>query len=222
MDKVVLSEDDFSKMHEWRNAHQELRLNINELPLKAFELVCDGFRCKYIQDGGTLTAYPCVNNIRVCKIEAFLVNPFAKLLEANEKRVMFSPMIKNKTALAPLKKDAEEEYDLFCRMTVNYYTLIMAYMAFGNNDRKSNYEFVTSSPTHHASSKRSKKRGKGITYIFQKRQYVSKGGHHASPSYEFSVRGHYRKYKSGKTVWIAEYLKGIGKHKNKTYKFGGI
>ena len=34
---------------------------------------------------------------------------------------------------------------------------------------------------------------------------------HKSPEGIFSVRGHFRKYKSGKIVWINEYLKGLNK-----------
>ena len=45
-------------------------------------------------------------------------------------------------------------------------------------------------------------------------------GSHASPKGTFTVRGHYRHYASGKVVWIAEYKKGTGKKKAKTYKIG--
>lgn len=34
---------------------------------------------------------------------------------------------------------------------------------------------------------------------------------HRSPEGVFSVRGHFRKYKSGKAIWIDEYLKGTDK-----------
>lgn len=34
--------------------------------------------------------------------------------------------------------------------------------------------------------------------------------HHRSPDGIFSVRGHFRKYKNGKVVWIDEYWKGTG------------
>ena len=36
---------------------------------------------------------------------------------------------------------------------------------------------------------------------------------HRSPEGVFGVRGHFRKYKSGKIIWIDEYLKGIDKEK---------
>lgn len=49
---------------------------------------------------------------------------------------------------------------------------------------------------------------------------VAPKGSHASPSCTFSVRGHYRHYKSGKTIWISEYEKGTGRNREKTYRIG--
>lgn len=62
------------------------------------------------------------------------------------------------------------------------------------------------------------------TYIIHsagKQLTVVPRGHHASPACSFTVRGHFRHYKSGKTVWIAEYRKGTGRSRGKTYKIGG-
>lgn len=62
------------------------------------------------------------------------------------------------------------------------------------------------------------------TYIIHsagKQLTVVPRGHHASPACSFTVRGHFRHYKSGKTVWIAEYRKGTGHSRGKTYKIGG-
>lgn len=44
--------------------------------------------------------------------------------------------------------------------------------------------------------------------------------HHRKPDHEFSVRGHYRHYKSGKVVWIPEHQRcvGKGKERDKIYK----
>lgn len=58
------------------------------------------------------------------------------------------------------------------------------------------------------------------TYILRRggvSLYVGRCGEHASPKGEFSVRGHYRHYKSGKIVWINEYRKGEGKRNGKKY-----
>lgn len=41
---------------------------------------------------------------------------------------------------------------------------------------------------------------------------------HKSPNGVFSVRGHFRKYKSGKVIWIDEYLKGTEKEKENNDK----
>lgn len=62
------------------------------------------------------------------------------------------------------------------------------------------------------------------TYIIRKVNgtlLAAPSGSHASPRGIFTVRGHYRHYKSGKVVWVAEYKKGTGKKKSKTYKVGG-
>lgn len=69
-----------------------------------------------------------------------------------------------------------------------------------------------------------KKQGKRTTYILRSINGTLSAvprGSHASPSGIFTVRGHYRHYKSGKVVWVAEYKKGTGKQKGKTYKIGG-
>ena len=64
-----------------------------------------------------------------------------------------------------------------------------------------------------------KKNKPRYTYIFNS-NYSSKykGGHHASPSYAFKVRGHYRHLKNGKRIWIREYTKGKGKPKERKYR----
>lgn len=41
--------------------------------------------------------------------------------------------------------------------------------------------------------------------------YAINSHNHRSPEGVFSVRGHFRKYKSGKIIWIDEYLKGVNK-----------
>ncbi len=46
---------------------------------------------------------------------------------------------------------------------------------------------------------------------FQNKIYAVPVNHHRSPEGVFEVRGHFRKYKSGKIVWIDSYLKGTDK-----------
>lgn len=100
----------------------------------------------------------------------------------------------------------------------------MALMAYGASETPAATE-VENEPKTHTGHKRSTRWNPvGTTYILHssgKRLSVAPKGHHASPSCSFTVRGHFRHYRSGKTVWIAEYRKGTGKEQSKTYKIGG-
>lgn len=44
---------------------------------------------------------------------------------------------------------------------------------------------------------------------YEEKIYALSTGSHRSPEGVFNVRGHFRKYKSGKIVWIDEYWKGL-------------
>lgn len=76
---------------------------------------------------------------------------------------------------------------------------------------------------------RKSKKGRKPAKTIYTRQYVLTGDFvdalpkaprsHAKPQHEFSVRGHYRRYKSGKTVWINQHTrcKGRGDPTGRTY-----
>lgn len=104
------------------------------------------------------------------------------------------------------------------------YGSLMALMAYGASEAPAATE-AEHEPKAHTGHKRSTRWNPvGTTYILRssgKRLSVAPKGHHASPSCSFTVRGHFRHYRSGKTVWIAEYRKGAGKEQSKTYKIGG-
>ena len=51
--------------------------------------------------------------------------------------------------------------------------------------------------------------------LFEGKTYAVATTAHRSPEGIFSVRGHFRRYKSGKVIWIDEYLKGIEKEERK-------
>jgi hypothetical protein len=65
------------------------------------------------------------------------------------------------------------------------------------------------------------RRQNSVTYLLK---HSSSGprihprGHHSSPAGVFTVRGHYRHYKNGRSVWIKPYKKGTGGPQSKTYK----
>lgn len=61
---------------------------------------------------------------------------------------------------------------------------------------------------------RAKSEGQDKHYFvreYQNKLYAISSHAHRSPEGVFSVRGHFRKYKSGKVIWIDEYLKGTEK-----------
>ena len=95
------------------------------------------------------------------------------------------------------------------------YIATMAYMVYGP------VQFTKEGPrktaVHRAGGP--ERAAKSVTYILHRaRTGVPQGGHHRSPQGIFSVRGHYRRYKSGKTVWIAEYKKGTGQETGREYR----
>lgn len=44
---------------------------------------------------------------------------------------------------------------------------------------------------------------------FQNQLYAASVGHHRSPEGVFQVRGHFRRYKTGKVIWIDGFMKGV-------------
>lgn len=44
---------------------------------------------------------------------------------------------------------------------------------------------------------------------FQDQLYAASVGHHRSPEGVFQVRGHFRRYKTGKVIWIDGFMKGV-------------
>ncbi len=47
---------------------------------------------------------------------------------------------------------------------------------------------------------------------FRNQLYAASVGHHRSPEGVFQVRGHFRRYKTGKVIWIDGFLKGVDKN----------
>lgn len=153
------------------------------------------------------------------KLKFYLDGPTRKL-----GHVVFAPLgnglWKKKASTLPADcNPAETEQG-----ALTVYGSLMALMAYGASEAPAATE-VEHEPKAHTGHKRSTRWNPvGTTYILHssgKRLSVAPKGHHASPSCSFTVRGHFRHYRSGKTVWIAEYRKGTGKEQSKTYKIGG-
>ena len=85
------------------------------------------------------------------------------------------------------------------KMVVESYISVNALLIYGN--------LVDSSST----AVRAKSEDNDKHYFikqFQEKLYAVSSHSHRSPEGVFSVRGHFRKYKSGKVIWIEEFLKG--------------
>jgi len=110
--------------------------------------------------------------------------------------------------------------DLQAVLTV--YCSVMALMAYGRREPEPR-EALAPKPKSSPSKRPTKRKSKRTTYILRSINGALSAvprGAHASPRGIFTVRGHYRHYKSGKVVWVSEYKKGTGKMRRKTYKVG--
>lgn len=121
------------------------------------------------------------------------------------------------------QKQKEETLRQLAGSLVSLYGDVMYFMVYGGTAKETTPAEPKTVKVHEARKKDEKKakKSEGITYILRSDAkggcFVPKGSH-ASPSYAFNVRGHFRHYKNGNTVWIAEYEKGGKSHKGKTYK----
>lgn len=208
MDKVILSTQDIEWLLEWRDEHKD-EVRMMPAPLKAVEIICKetGWLIKGFRDGLDLKLH---------------INHGGKSLGSSKYKIGASGML---TTIASKDKMQLEPSDKQSVLTV--YCSLMALMAFGNivkdNEPISKIERV--GVPHKAQKSTTKRKKKPTTtYILRKTktglQAISRGSH-ASPGFEFTVRGHYRHYKSGKVVWVSEFTKGNGQKKDKTYKIGG-
>lgn len=204
MNKVVLKEEDLQFLLHWRDEHKDLvRIGVN--PMKAIKIVCadSGYTITGIRDGSQLrlTVNDKGSGVGSLTFE-MLPNGMCKL-------------VKDKTRLS--QDDRQSVLTVYCS--------VMALLVFGSGtvemphvkERKNERQ-----PTKLKKTPKKSKRNE-VTYILSRKGNEPKmmvKGSHCSPSGTFSVRGHYRHYKSGKVIWIAEFTKGCGKKKDKTYKVG--
>lgn len=211
MDKVIFKIKDVDALLEWRDNHADLVRTL-PMPLKALEFIFpeSGWSFKAIREKEFITFHPALHGKPVGKMK-LRVYPGGKLA-----------MVKRDNILKG--EDVETIITVYCST--------MALMVYGNGSR------VTDAPVDAESSRRpaearqsvsASKKGNGtrngVTYILRATRNgiaAIPQGSHASPSREFSVRGHFRHYKSGKVVWVDEYRKGTDqkKKKSKCYQLG--
>lgn len=211
MDKVIFKIKDVDALLAWRDNHPDLVRSL-PMPLKALEFIFpeSGWSFKAIREKEFITFHPALHGKPVGKMK-LRVCPGGKLA-----------MVKRDNILKG--EDVETIITVYCST--------MALMVYGNGSRVVDTALspsVSQKPAEARESVSSGKKGKdtrnSVTYILRAtRNGVAAipQGSHASPSKEFSVRGHFRHYKSGKVVWVDEYRKGTDqkKKKSKRYQLG--
>ena len=202
MDKIRLSSEDIEFILQWRDEHKDL-VRLGMSPLKAVKIVC-------YESGYTITA------VREGKLLNFGINDRGKSLG----KLVFETLGNGMCSLVKNTTKLQNE-DRQAVLTV--YSSAMALLIFGRATIQRDETDVREVVPHKPKKTSKKSQRKGYTYILGRsgnEPHLMVKGSHSSPSGMFSVRGHFRHYKSGKVVWIAEYTKGCGKKKDKTYKVG--
>lgn len=211
MDRVELTSQNIEELIRWRDEHKEL-VRSHPAPLKAVEIVIkdNGYRVKAIRDGANLRLHLNIGGRSVGKCE------FVRRADG----MFVSPAGKMRFDHAALRGNPPNEV---AQSMLTVYCSLMALMTYATVEVEP--EKGREGKTSHKPVKRpTSKPRKRTTYIIRKvggTLLAAPSGSHASPRGIFSVRGHFRHYKSGKVVWISEYKKGTGKKKSKTYKIGG-
>ena len=188
----------------WRDEHNDLVRSM-PVPLREVEI-------QIVESGISIK---CFRSDK--KLKLYLDSPARKL-----GHVVFAPLGNGlwKKKVSTLPADCNPTETEQGALTV--YGSLMALMTYGTGSIRGDVATTTSkAPAERKSS--TKPHTASTTYIIHsagKQLTVVPRGHHASPACSFTVRGHFRHYKSGKTVWIAEYRKGTGRSRGKTYKIG--
>lgn len=203
MNKVLLKEKDLHFLLQWRDEHKDL-VRLGVAPMKAVKIIC-------VDSGFTITGIREENKMRLTVNEngRAIGNLTFELMEDG-----LCKLVRDTTKLSQENRQA----------VLTVYCSVMALIVFGKftvDVGQNTAQEKESRPTKPTKSHKRSQRN-GVTYILgatvNELQMMAKGSHR-SPRSSFSVRGHYRHYKSGKVVWIDEYQKGTGKaEKGKTYK----
>jgi len=216
MDKVEITAKEIEQLLKWRDEHVDF-VRYHPTPLKAVEIVItdNGYRIKGIREGNDLRLYLNISGRSVGKCE--FIRRADGMFATKPGKVRFDQNVLGKNPRA---------HSEMVQSMLTVYCSLMALMSFSrvDPDKDAKDKPVRQGAVHKRSTNGSKKPSKQITYILRSHNgtlYAAPRGSHASPSGVFSVRGHFRHYKDGKIVWIAEYTKGTGKKKSKVYRVGG-
>ena len=204
MDKIVLSREDIEFVLKWRDEHKEfVRLGVN--PLRTVKIICP-------DSGFTLTAIREAVDLRIG------ITQNGKSLGSLEYEFLNNGMYRMTKDKAKISNEDKQS-------VLTVYASVMALIVFGKStaEMPETKEYQTASSSKKLTKRSKKSKRSGVTYILTcsgKEPHIAVKGSHSSPQGVFSVRGHYRRYKSGKVIWISQYTKGTGKKADKYYRIG--
>lgn len=216
MDKIEITANEIEELLKWRDEHKDLMRRCEMPPLRTVEIVIrdNGYRIKAIREGDELRLHLNIGGRPVGKGKFRL--RFDGMWVAGKNDIKFEQ-----------KALGDNNPSDVAQSMLTVYCSLMKLMIHSNIEKEGEWDEPVPRKTaaHKPAAKGSKKPSKRITYILRSQNgalYAAPRGSHSSPKGVFSVRGHYRHYRDGKVVWIAEYSKGTGKKKkSKTYRMGG-
>lgn len=191
MDKLILTREDVTALIAWRDEHKA-EVRSHPASLRALEIIAP-------EVGWSLKGIRDGDNLR---------------LHANQsgQSLGYCQFTRLPNGFWSATKNRMQTSQEHLQSLLSIYCVVMAVMAYGW--QKPDEDEEPEEKPERKPSKKAKKRANGAVTVAPK-------GSRARPRGEFSVRGHYRHYRSGKVIWIAEYRKGTGKKKSKIYKMGG-
>lgn len=200
MDKIIITSADIENLLEWRDNNTEL-VRMHPAPFKGviLQFPDTGIEIKTITDAPRVTFYTKTNG-----------TPRGKII-AERMPGGFYRTTKNETPF--------EREDIQSIITV--YASLMALITYYIPPEREPAPARDQKPVPKPKKQQKTKQSAAATYLLRTTAAgirIAPKGSHASPAHAFNVRGHYRRYKSGRVVWIAPYTKGTDKTKPKTYK----
>ena len=202
MDKIILYSQDVETLLKWRDNNADL-VRKNAAPFKGIMLIFPdtNIEIKVYNDAGEISFYIRINGSSAGKITG---------------QQLPGGLFKAKKNTTKFKSE-----DIQSIITV--YASLMALIVYHKPEpaaAEAERDPLQERPKK-AKSGAQRSNKKDITYIFHHSSAgprIQQRGKRKKPAGIFNVRGHYRHYKDGRTVWINPYKKGNGKEKNRTYK----
>lgn len=200
MDKIILHSQDVETLLQWRDQNRDL-VRRNAAPFKGImlEFPDTNILIKAYNDAGKIAFYLQVNGEKAGKITG---------------QQLPGGLFQEKKNTTKLNKEDKQSI-------ITVYASLMAFIVYHEPAAAAAAADQRRPERPNKSKKARQQRKSSVTYLFNHSSSgprLQQRGKHTSPAGVFSVRGHYRHYKNGKTVWIRPYKKGNGSQNNKTYK----